>query len=59
LINPQRMNTYHEGFGIERILLQGEGEVYEFNQPVIPSPYAARIRGGEFRKIKCFYPSSS
>jgi hypothetical protein len=59
LHNPRRMDTYREGFEIEKIRLYGKDGLIEFNQPVIPSPYAAQIRSGEFNRIECFYPSSS
>jgi hypothetical protein len=59
LHNPSRMDTYREGFEIEKIRLYGKDGLIEFNQPVIPSPYAAQIRSGEFNRIECFYPSSS
>ena len=58
LINPQRLDTYHEGFEIEKIRLYGPGEVIAFNQSVIPSPYAELVRAGKIEKIECFYPSS-
>lgn len=58
LLNPQRLDTYREGFEIEKILLYGKDGLIELNQPMIPSPYAAQIRSGEIDRIECFYPLS-
>ena len=58
LINLQGLETYHEGFEIEKIRLHGLKEVVELNEPVIPSPYAGLVRAGKIKKIECFYPSN-
>ncbi len=58
LINPQGLDTYRQEAVIEKIRLTGMQEVIEFNQSVIPSPYAGLVRAGKFKMMECFYPSS-
>ena len=57
LINPLRRDTFAKGFKINRINLYQGAQVITFHQGVIPSPYAHRVRAGEFTRIECYFPA--
>ena len=55
LVNPSRMDTYQPGREIKEIKLYREDEAISIKGAVIKSPYAQRVRSGEFDRIECFY----
>jgi hypothetical protein len=55
LHNPSRKDTYQEGAVINRIVLRSKGETVELKGAVISSPYASRVRLGEFEAADIYY----
>jgi hypothetical protein len=54
LHNPSRKDTYTEGLKITKIILRSNTETININGSQIKSPYAAKVRKGEFKAIEIF-----
>jgi hypothetical protein len=52
--NPGRKDTFSEGFEAVRILLHSNKETIQIRGSEIRSPYAERVRKGEFEAIELF-----
>ena len=55
LHNPSRQDTYQEGAVINRIVLRSKAETIELKGAIISSPYASRVRLGEFEAADIYY----
>jgi hypothetical protein len=54
LHNPSRRDTYAEGLKVIKIILRSNTETINISNSQINSPYAARVRKGEFESIELF-----
>jgi hypothetical protein len=55
LHNPIRQNTFNEGCIISRIELHANTETISIKDAIVRSPYAERVRSGEYDSIDVYF----